>query len=337
MRAVVYTEYGPPDVLQLKEVDKPAPKANELLIKVYATSVGYGDLLARNFKAISPRRFNMPWLFWFMARLSFGWSRPRVKILGSEFAGEVEAVGKDVHAFKPGDQVFGYPGQNMGAYAEYLCFPEKGCVALKPANMSYEEAATTPYGAIMALALLRRANVRPGQKVLIVGASGGIGSAAVQLAHSHFGADVSGVCSTPRLELVKSLGAGEVIDYTQEDFTRRGEQYDLIFDVLGRSSFSRSRNVLKPGGIHMYASFKARQLGQMIWTSLRGGKRVICALAPGSREDLVAVKELIEAGKLRSVVDRCYPLEQAAEAHRYVEDGRKKGNVAIQAVVPSLR
>jgi NADPH:quinone reductase-like Zn-dependent oxidoreductase len=178
MRAVVYTEYGPPDVLQLKEVDKPAPKANELLIKVYATSVGYGDLLARNFKAISPRRFNMPWLFWFMARLFFGWRKPKVNILGGEFAGEVESVGKDVRTFKPGDQVFGYPGQNMGAYAEYLCLAEKGCVALKPANVSYEEAATTPYGAIMALALLRRANVRPGQKVLIVGASGGIGSAA---------------------------------------------------------------------------------------------------------------------------------------------------------------
>jgi NADPH:quinone reductase-like Zn-dependent oxidoreductase len=334
MRAVVYTKYGAPDVLQLKQVDKPAPKANELLIRVYATSVGYGDILARNFKAVSSRQFNMPWLFWLMARLFFGWRKPRVNRLGSEFAGEVESVGKDVRAFKPGDPVFGYLGQKMGAYAEYLCIPENGCVAPKPANVSYEEAATIPYGAIMALPLLQRAGVRPGQKVLILGASGGIGSAAVQLARSHFGALVSGVCSTPRLELVKSLGADAVIDYTQEDFTRRGEQYDLIFDVLGRSSFSRAKQALKPGGIHLYASFKLKQLRQMLWTSLRGDKRVVCALAPGSREDLLAVKELIETGKLRPIVDRCYPLEQTAEAHRYVESGRKKGNVAIVCIEP---
>ncbi|NJD54007.1 MAG: NAD(P)-dependent alcohol dehydrogenase [Candidatus Methanoperedens sp.] len=328
MKAIVCTEYGPPEVLQVKEVEKPAPKDNEVLIKVYATSVNYGDLLARNFKDISPRKFNMPLLIWFFAKMYFGFWKPRITILGSEFAGQIEATGKDVNLFKKGDQVFGYLGQNMGAYAEYLCMPEDGCVALKPANMTYEEAAIVPYGAIMALNLLRKMNIQSGQKILINGASGGIGSAAVQIA-KYYGAEVTGVCSTPRLEFVISLGANKVIDYAKEDFTQSRETYDLIFDILGKSSFSGCKNSLKQNGRYLLASFKMKQLFQMLWTSITGGKKVICAIAPGSREDLNSVKELIEAGKIKSVIDRRYSLEQTAEAHRYVDSGRKNGNVII--------
>ena len=328
MKAIVYTEYGSPDVLHLSEVEKPAPKDTEILIRSQATTVNFGDMLARNFKAVSPRQFNMPFFFWLPARLAFGISKPRKHILGSEFAGEVEAVGAAVTRFKKGDQVFGYVGEGMGAYAEYRCMPEDGCVAIKPANLSYAEAAVIPYGSIMALSLLRKAKIQSGQKVLINGASGGVGSAAVQLAR-HFGAEVTGVCGTPRLEFVKALGADHVIDYTKEDFTQSGETYDLIFDILGKSSFSRCKRSLKPNGIQLLASFKMKQLFQMLWTSLIGDKKVICASAPGSLADLISVKELVEAGKIKAIIDRCYPLEQAAEAHRYVEQGHKQGQVVI--------
>ena len=328
MKAIACTKYGPPDVLQLKDVAKPTPKDNEILVRIYATSVNYGDIVARNFRKISPREFNMPFIFWLLAKISFGLRKPKITILGSEFAGVIESAGKDVKRFKKGDQVFGYPGQSFGAYAEYLCMSEDGCMAIKPANMTYEEAAVVPYGAIMALNLLRKANIQSGQRVLINGASGGIGSAAVQLA-KYYGAEVTGVCGTPRLEFVKSLGADKVIDYTKEDFTERGETYDLIFDILGKGSFSRCKSSLKPNGIHLFASFKMKQLFQMLWTSRIGSKRVICAIAPGSTEDLISVKELIEAGKIKSIIDRRYPLEQTAEAHRYVEEGHKKGNVVI--------
>ena len=219
MKAIVYHKYGPPDVLSLEEVGKPVPKDNEILIRVHATSVNYGDILARNFKEVSPGRFNMPLLFWLFAKMYFGFRKPKITILGSEFSGEIESVGKDVKSFKRDDQVFGYLGQNMGAYAEYICMPEKGCVAIKPTNMTCEEAAVVPYGAIMALNLIGKMNIQPGQKVLVNGASGGIGSAAVQIA-KYFGAEVTGVCSTPRLEFVKSLGADKVIGYTKEDFSQ---------------------------------------------------------------------------------------------------------------------
>ncbi len=329
MKAIVYTKYGPPDVLQLKEVEKPTPKDNEVLIRIYATTVNYGDIITRNFKNIPPSKFNMPMPFWFGARIYFGLRKPKITILGAELAGKIELVGKDVKRFKEGDQVFGYIGQSMGAYAEYLCMPEDWCGAIKPANMTYEEAAAVPYGAIMALSLLRKVNIQPGQKVLVNGASGGIGSAAVQLAKSYFGAEVTGVCSTPRLELVKSLGADKVIDYTKEDFTQSGETYDLIFDILGKSSFSRCKSSLKQNGRYLLASFKMRQLFQMLWTKMIGNKKVICAMATDKAEDLIFIKELIEAGKIKSVIDRCYPLEQTAEAHRYYEKGHKKGNVVI--------
>ena len=270
----------------------------------------------------------MTFLFWLVAKLSLGIRKPNFTILGNELAGEIEAVGKDVKRFKKGDPIFGYSGMNFGAYAEYLCMPEDGCLAIKPANLTYEEAAVVPYGAIMALNLLRKANIQPGQKVLVNGASGGIGSAAVQIA-KHWGAEVTGVCSTARLEFVKSLGADKVFDYTKKDFTQNGETYDLIFDVLGKASVVKVHHSLKPNGILLFASFKMKHLLHMLWTSMIGGRKVICALAPGSVEDLISVKELIEAGKLKAVIDRCYPLEQTAEAHRYVEQGRKQGNVVI--------
>ncbi len=271
----------------------------------------------------------MPLFLWYPSLLYFGLKKPRVNILGSEFAGEIEKVGKEVSKFKKGDPVFGYRGQKMGTYAEYLCMPENGSVAIKPANMSYEEAAVIPYGGLMAFSLLQKANIQNGQKVLINGASGGMGSIAVQLA-KHYGAEVTGVCGTPRLEFVKSLGADKVIDYTKEDFTEKSETYNLIFDVLGRSSFSRCKNSLTQNGIYLRASFKTKQLLQMTGTSLTGGKKVICALASEKPENLVTIKELVEAGKMKSVIDRSFPMEQAAEAHRYIEAGTKKGHVVIK-------
>jgi NADPH:quinone reductase-like Zn-dependent oxidoreductase len=328
MKAIVYTEYGPPDVLQLKEVAKPAPKDNELMVKIYAAAVNYGDISARNFGNVSPREFNMPFLFWLPARMAFGFRKPKKQILGSEFAGEIEAVGKDVKRFKVGDPVFGYRGPNFGAYAGYLCMAENGLVAAKPANMSYEEAAAVPYGALTALNLLRKVDIQPGQKVLINGASGAIGSAAVQIA-KHFGAEVTGVCGSPGLAFVQALGADKVIDYTQEDFTQNGETYDLIFDILGRSSFSRCKGSLKPNGRYLLASFKFKQLWQMVWTSLRGGQKVICALSMEKPADLMLVKEMVEAGQIKTIIDRRYPLVQAAEAHRHVETGHNKGKVVI--------
>jgi NADPH:quinone reductase-like Zn-dependent oxidoreductase len=328
MKAILYTEYGSPDVLKLVEVEKPTPKDNEILIKIHATSVNYGDTLARNFKNTPPGKFNMPFLFYFPARMAFGFSKPKMQILGSELAGEVEAVGKDVKRFKKGDQVFGYRGASMGASAEYICMPENGMVTLKPANITYAEAAVIPYGALTALNLLRNVNIQPGQKVLIHGASGGIGSAAVQLA-KYYGAEVTGVCGTRRLEFVKALGADHAIDYTKTDFTHNGETYDLIFDILGKSSFARCKNSLKPNGIYLLASFKMKQLLQMLWTKFNGSKKVICALSGEKAEDLLIIKELIEAGKLKAIIDRRFPLEQTAKAHRYIEEGHKKGNVVI--------
>ena len=328
MKAIVYTEFGPPEVLHIAEMPKPAPKDNEVLIRVHAAPVNYGDLLARNFKNVSRHEFNMPLPLLLPMRLYFGFNKPKVSTLGSEFAGEIEAVGGNVTRFKPGDQVMGYLGQRMGAYAEYVCMAETGALALKPANMSFAEAATVPYGAIMATSLLRHGNIQPGQRVLINGASGGIGSAAVQLA-KHHGADVTGVCGTPRLGYVKALGADQVIDYTVEDFTQNGQTYDLIFDILGKSSFSRCKDSLTPHGIYLLASFKTKQLLQMLWTKVVGSQKVVCVLASEKPEDLVFIREIIEAGAYTSIVDRCYLMEQAADAHRYVESGAKAGAVVI--------
>lgn len=328
MKAIVFTEYGSPDVLHLKDVPKPTPKEDEILVRVYATLVNYGDLTARNFGNLTGSQFNMPAPLFLPARMTFGWNRPKINILGSELAGEVEAVGSRVTKFKPGDSIFAYLGMKMGANAEYICLPEDGSVALKPANMSYVEAATLPGGAIMAVSLLQKARLQPGQKILINGASGGIGGMAVQLA-KHYGAEVTGVCGTPRLDYVKSIGADKVIDYTKQDFTQNGETYDVIFDILGRTSFARCKNSLTPDGVLLFVSFKSRALFDMLRTILFSRKKVICALAYEKVDNLLLVKELVEAGKVKALVDKRFPLEQTAAAHRYVETGRKKGNVVI--------
>jgi NADPH:quinone reductase-like Zn-dependent oxidoreductase len=334
MKAAVLSEFGPPEVLQLREVARPEPGDTDVLIRVRATSVGFGDTLVRNLAAISPRKYHMPLLFWLIAKLVYGCRKPTIDILGSEIAGEVEAVGRAVTRFRKGDPVFGYCGPRMGGCAEYVCMPEDGVLTTKPANMTYEQAAAAPYGAIMALGLLRRARVRPGQRVLVVGASGGIGPAVVQLARFHFGAEVAGVCGTGRLELIRSLGASLAIDYTREDFVARPETYDVIIDILGKSSFLRCRRILRPHGRLIYVSFKMKQLLHALWTAVVGGKRAVCALVSERQADLVLARELIEAGVLTSVVDRSFPLEQAAAAHRHAESGARRGSVVI-AVSPS--
>jgi NADPH:quinone reductase-like Zn-dependent oxidoreductase len=314
MKAIVYTKFGPPDVLQLQEVEKPTPKDHEVLIKIYATTVVKED---PDWRA-SPG-FN-------------GFLKPRNTILGQELAGEVEAVGRDVTRFKPGDQVFGI--DLFGAYAEYKCMPEDGALAIKPANMSYEDAASVPNGALTALPFLRdKGAIQSGQTVLIYGASGSVGTAAVQLA-KYYGVEVTGVCSTANLEMVKSLAADKVIDYTKEDFTKTGQTYDIIFDAVGKSSFSHCKDSLTKSGIYLSTVPMPADILQMLWTSIAGGKKVRFAatgLRPASKKakDLVSIREIIEAGKIKAVIDRRYPLEQTAEAHRYVEQGHKKGNVVI--------
>jgi NADPH:quinone reductase-like Zn-dependent oxidoreductase len=330
MKAIVYTEYGEPDVLKIQEVEKPYPKGNEVLIRIRAVSVNYGDIIARNFKNISTQEFNMPLLFWILARFGFGLNNPKRKILGNTFAGQIETIGNDVKQFKEGEQVFGYIGEKMGGYAEYLCMPENGIIAVKPSNMTYEEASIIPYGTIMALNLLKKANIQKGQKVLIIGASGGIGSAAVQLAKHHFDTEVTGVCGTPGLEFVKALGADKVIDYTKEDSIQFEETYDIIFDILGKGSFSQYKKSLKETGVYLLSSFKSKKLLQMLWTSIKGGKKVVCAIATPETEDLIFIKKLVEEGKIKSVIDKCFPLEQTAEAHKYYETGNKRGNIVIK-------
>lgn len=328
MKAITYTEYGSPDVLKLREIAKPEPKDNEILIRVRATRVNYGDMLARKFGSVTTKEFNMPGILLLPARMEFGIRKPNKYILGSEFSGVIEAVGKEVKRFKAGDTVFGYRGSSFGAYAEYLCMPESGLVTHKPANMSFEEATLIPYGALTALSHLKKINIQPGQKVLVNGASGGIGSAGVQLA-KYFGAEVTGVCGTNKLKFVQALGADKVIDYTREDFTQNGEKYDLIYDILGRSSFDKSQSSLTPNGIHLYASFKMKQVIQMMQTSKSTGRKVICTFSSENLDDLNFIKELVEAGKFKTVIDKCFSLEETAEAHRYYESGKNTGNVVI--------
>jgi len=325
MKAIVWTKYGSPDVLQLKEVEKPVPKDNEVLIRIYATTVTAGDCELRSLK--------FPIYLKIIMRLWRGFIKPRgTSILGTELAGEIEEVGKDVKRFKAGDQVFGSAGLGFGANSEYICLPEEpgemeGGVAIKPANMTYQEASAVPFGGRDALHFLRKANIQSGDKVLIVGAGGSIGTFAVQLA-KHFGAEVTAVDSSGKLDMLRSIGADHVIDYTQEDFTKSGQIYDVIFDVVGVISLSRSNKVLKKNGTYLLAN-PGGQMFQGFWTSMRTSKKVIMEPASGSTVDLIFLRELIEAGKIKSVIDRCYPLEQIAEAHRYVDKGHKKGNLVI--------
>ena len=324
MKAIMYDKFGSPDVLELKEVSKPVPKNNEVLIKVYATTVNAADCNVRGYSFIPPG-------LGLIARLMLGIRKPKIRILGSALAGEIESVGSNVKQFKKGDQVFG-TGPQLGAYAEFAARPEDGALALKPKNMSFEQAATIPYGALTALYFLRdKANIKEGQKVLINGASGNVGMFAVQLAN-YFGATVTGVCSTSNVELVKSLGAHEVIDYTKADFTQQHKSWDIILDiVVGKTSFSRCKKSLNPGGLYLAVAGGLKELIQMIWTSLGADKKVIFGggAACEKKDNLIFLKELIEAGKIRTVIDKRFPLEKIVDAHQYVEAGKKKGNVTI--------
>jgi len=320
MKAIVYEKYGSPDVLQLQEVNKPAPKDNEVLIKIHATTVTVADFRSRS--------FTVPPAFWLPARLTLGLTKPKKRILGVELAGEIESVGKVVKRFKKGDQVFAATLISYGAYAEYRCLPEDAAIAIKPSNLAYEQAAALPIGARTAIHFLRKANVQPGQKVLVYGASGSVGTYAVQLAR-YFGAEVTGVCSTSNVELVKSLGADQVIDYTAEDFSKNGETYDVIFEAVDKSSFSACMRALKKDGIYLNVTAPLPGF-QMLWTKMTTDKKLMLGEnPPESAEDLILLKELVESGRLKPVIDRCYPLEQIVEAHRYVDKGHKKGNVVI--------
>jgi NADPH:quinone reductase-like Zn-dependent oxidoreductase len=315
MKAAVYTQYGPPEVLQLKEVNKPLPKDNEILLRIKATAVNSGDWRLRK---ADP----------FAVRLFFGLMKPKINILGSVFSGVVEDIGKDVKRFRIGDQVFGHTDMHFGAYAEYICLSENGSLALKPDKLTHTEAAVIPFGGTTALHFIKKAAIKPGQKVLIYGASGAVGSTAVQLA-KYFGANVTGVCSTANIDLVKSLGADKVIDYTKEDFLKNGETYDIIFDTVNKIPFSRSLKSLNKNGLLILSSAGMSQMLQGFWTSITGSRKVLTGVISHSAEDIIFLKQLVETDKLKPVIDKTYPLEQIAEAHVYVEKGHKKGNVAI--------
>jgi NADPH:quinone reductase-like Zn-dependent oxidoreductase len=324
MKAIVWTKYGPPDGLQLREVAKPVPKENQVLIRVHAATVSAGDS--------DLRRMKMPLALRLPLRLFVGLRKPkRVTILGQELAGEIEATGKDVKRFKVGDQVVGWTGIGLGAYAEYKCLSETGVLEIKPSNLTYEEAATLAVGGLEAAYFIRRGKIRRGEKVLVFGAGGSIGTYAVQLA-KYFGAEVTAVDSAVKLDMLRSIGADHVVDYKREDFTRRGETYDVIFDVIGKSSFSRSIRVLAPNGRYLMSNPPPLHMIRGRWTSGGNGKKVIpwaSRSASETADDFAFLREVIEAGKLKPVIDRCYPFEQTAEAHRYADTGRKKGNIVI--------
>ncbi len=326
MKAIVATKYGPPEVLELQEVAKPAPADNEVLVKVQATTVTAGDARVRS--------FNVPRSFWIPARLTLGLTKPKKAIQGMVLAGEVEAIGKDVTRFKPGDQVHAYDITKLSTYAEYARVPETSALVHKPASLTFEESAALSFGGVTALHFLRKGNIRTGQRVLIYGASGSVGTAAVQLAR-HFGAHVTGVCSTANVQLVKSLGADRVIDYTKEDFTTTGETYDIIFDTVGKTSLSASLRLLAEDGAYLQAAAGPSEMLRMWWASRRSGKTTISGTAYPTAEALTFLNELAEAGAFRPVIDRSYPLEQLVEAHRYVDQGHKKGNVVITVGHPA--
>lgn len=315
MKSIFYTQYGSSEVLQLKDVEKPTPKDNEILLRIRATAVNSGDVRLRK---ADP----------FAVRLFFGLFKPKINILGSVFSGEVESVGSSVKLFKVGDKVFGHTDMSFGAYAEYKCLPENGSLALLPDNISHKEAAVIPFGGVTALHFLKKADIKPGQKVLIVGASGAVGSAAVQLA-KYFGATVTSVCSTANIDLVKSIGADIVIDYTKEDFTKNGETYDVIFDTVKTIPVFRSLKSLNKNGIMILSAAEMQEMLQGFWISMTSSKKVLTGVISHKAADIIFLKELIETDKLKPVIDRTYSLEQIAEAHAYVEKGHKKGNISI--------
>ena len=321
MKAIVCKKYGPPNVLQLKAIEKPIPKDNEVLIKVHATTVTAADVRIRS--------FTVPTSVWLPVRIVLGLRKPRKAVLGVELAGEIEAVGKAVKLFQPGDPIFAATLMDFGAYAEYTCLPEEGAIALKPSNLTYAEAAALPIGARTALHFLSKANIQPGQKVLVYGASGSVGTYAVQLA-KYFGANVTGVCSAANLELVQSLGANQVIDYTTDDFSAQGESYDVIFEAVDKSSFAACMRSLKPAGVYINITQPFPTL-QMLRAQLTRKKKLILSQnSPETAEALNFLKELVEAGKVKPAIDRVYPLTQIIAAHRYVDHGHKKGNVVIE-------
>jgi NADPH:quinone reductase-like Zn-dependent oxidoreductase len=323
MKAIVCTDYGSPDVLQVREVEKPIPKHDEVLIRIRATTVSAADC--------ELRRFDFPGWVWLPIRLWFGLRRPRSPVLGQELAGDIEAVGKDVRSLREGDRVFAATGIGLGAHAEYICLreaPEGGAMATMPSNLSYEEAAAVPYGGGEALKFLREGKIRSGQNVLINGAGGSFGTFAVQLAKV-FGAQVTAVDSTPKLEMLRAIGADQVIDYTRETFTDSGETYDVIFDVVRNSSSSRMVRSLRQNGAYLTANPGLSQVMLALWSRITSSKRVVLGVSGATNEDLAYLRGLIEAGKIRPVVDRRFPLEQVAEAHRYAESGQKMGNIVI--------
>jgi NADPH:quinone reductase-like Zn-dependent oxidoreductase len=325
MKAVVYDRYGPPEVLRLEEVDRPVPKEDEVLIKVHATTVNRSDVHTREANRTSGLAASV------VSQMVSGLRRPRQPILGSEFAGEVEAAGSAVTEFAVGDRVFGTSGLRFGAHAEYMCMRESRRIAKIPAGMSFEDAAPACDGALNSLLCLTQADLRPGRTILIYGASGAIGTAGVQLAR-HYGADVTAVCSTKNLDLVKSLGADRVIDYTREDFTKNGQTYDAIFDAVGKHSFKRSRGSLNAGGVYLPTDGAANLLWAMM-PSRKGAKRVAFQIPPRqTKQDVLFLKQLMEAGEYKPVIDRCYPLEDVIEAARYVETQQKTGNVVLTVI-----
>ncbi len=316
MKAAVYTQYGPPEVLQVKQVEKPTPGKNEVLVRIKATAVNSGDWRLRK---ADP----------FAVRFIFGLFKPKKNILGSVFSGEIERIGEDVKHFKVGDFVFGHTDMSFGAYAEYKCLSEDASIALKPSNMTHLEAAVIPFGGVTAWHFIKKAAIKPGQKVLVVGASGAVGSAAVQLAKS-LGAHVTGVSSTANMALVKSIGADAVIDYTKEDFTQNGETYDVIFDTVKSISVARSLKSLTKNGIMILSAAGMAEMLQGAWISRTSSKKVITGVISHNASDITFLKGLMESGQLKPVIDRTYSLDQMAEAHAYAEKGRKKGNVAIE-------
>ena len=326
MKAIVWTKYGSPDGLQLKDVEKPLPKDDQILVKIHATTITAGDC--------EMRRLELPLMLSFPVRIYTGFFRPkRIPILGQELAGEVEEVGANVSSYKVGDQVFGTTGFGFGAYAEYICLPEEpddaqGMLAIKPTNLTYEEAAAVPTAGFEALHFLRKADIQPGKKVLIIGAGGSIGTFAIQLAR-HFGAEVTGVDSTEKMDMLRSIGPDHIIDYTKNDYTKVGETYDLIIDVVGRHGVLRRLKLLNPDGYYYLAYAGLSHILLSLWTSMTSNKKFKIEASNQTKEDLTFLKDLIESGKLKPIVDRTFPLEQVPEAHRYVEAGRKKGNVVI--------